>query len=119
MKAITFLILIGISSFSFEKDCSDAYSAADDTYSYAKKAFNADSWENSKTYLKKAMSSADDAMSYSSDCECDDAYYAADDSYSYAKKGYNTNSWDDTKSFAKKAMSSADDAMSYANDCNN
>jgi hypothetical protein len=103
-----------------DRDCSNAYSAADDAYSYCKKAYNSDDWEDTKRYLKKAMSSFDDAMTYAQDddCDCDNAHSAADDGYSYAKKGYNSDDWDDIKNYAKKAKNSADDAMSYANDCN-
>lgn len=119
MKTLTILIFLAIGTLLLDKECSDAHSAADDSYSYARKAYNSDSWDDTKSYLKKSMISADDAMSYASDCECDDAYSAADDAYTYAKKGYNSDNWDDTKSYAKKAMNSADDAMSYADDCNN
>jgi len=108
------------SSNSLDKDCSNAYSAADDAYSYCKKAYNSDDWDDVKRFLRKAMSGFEDAMTYAQDddCNCDEAYSAAYDGYSYAKKGYNSDDWDDVKNYAKKAKNSADDAMSYANDCN-
>ena len=87
MKTIIVMIVSVLMMANLDKDCSDAFSVSDDVYTYAKKAYNSDSWGDVKGYLKKAMSSADDARSYASDCECDDAYTAADDSYEYAKKG--------------------------------
>jgi hypothetical protein len=118
----TILLILTLSALSLTtktgRDCSNAYSAADDAYSYSKKAYNSDNWDDTKRYLKKAMSSFDDAMTYAEECKCDEAHSAADDGYTYAKKGYNSTDWDQTKNYAKKAKSSADDAMSYANNCN-
>lgn len=117
------IILILVVFFTFnnkqEKDCSEAHSSADDAYSYCKKAYDSDSWADSKSYLKKAMNGFEEAMNYSEECECDDSQSSADDGYTYAKKGYNSSDWDETKSYAKKAKSSADDTMSYAEDCDN
>lgn len=120
MKTIIFILTLSTVQMIEIKtgDCSDAHSSADDAYSDCKKAYDSDSWSDSKTYLKKAMSSFEDAMSYAEDCNCDDAHSSADDGYTYAKKGYNSTDWDETKDYARKAKSSADDAMSYADDCN-
>lgn len=122
MKLI--LSILAFSSLSVstktDRDCSDAHSSADDAYSYCKKAYNSDSWDETKGYLKKAMSSFEDAQNYAQEdnCKCDEANTSADDGYTFAKKGYNSTDWDGTKDFAKKAKSSADDAMNYANECN-
>lgn len=122
MKTIIFILTLSVltATTRTDRDCSNAYSSADDAYTYCKMAYNSDSWDDTKRYLKKAMISFDDAMTYSQDddCNCNDAYSAADDGYSYAKKGYNSSNWDETKNYAKKAKSSADDAMSYSNNCN-
>lgn len=101
-------------------DCSNAYSSADDAYSYCKKAYNSDDLDDAKRYLKKAMNSFDDAMTYSQndDCYCDNAHNAADEGYSYAKKGYNSDNLEDAQKYAKKAKNSADETMSYSNSCN-
>jgi hypothetical protein len=103
-----------------DKDCSNAYSAADDAYSYCKKAYNSDEWEDVNNFLKKAMSRFEEAMTYAQDddCSCDEAYSSLDDGYSYAKKGYSSDDWDEIKNYAKKAKNSAEDAMTHANYCN-
>jgi hypothetical protein len=113
---VTFLITVTLNN---SNDCSDAYSAADDAYSYSKKAYYSDNLDDIQYYAKKAMNSFDDAMSYAVDCNCDDAYSAADDGYSNAKKAYNSDNLEDGQYYAKKAKNEADDAMSYADDCNN
>lgn len=122
MKTIIFILTLSVltGTTKTDRDCSNAHSSADDAYSYCKKAYDSDSWDDTKSYLKKAMNSFEDAMTYAEedDCKCDDAHSAADDGYTYAKKGYNSSDWEETKNYAKKAKSSADDAMSYANDCN-
>jgi len=75
--------------------CDDAYSAADDAYSYARRGYRSGDLDDIQRYAKRAMNSAEEAMSYADDCDCDDA-----------------------ESYIRKAMRSADDAMSYASDCN-
>jgi len=50
-------------------DCSDAESAASDTYSYAKKAYNSDNLSDSHYYAKKGMNSASEITSEAEDCE--------------------------------------------------
>jgi hypothetical protein len=102
---------------SIKDDCSEAHDAAENAYSYCKKAFDSDRWDDTKAYLKKAINSFDEAMSYAEDCKCEDAQSSAEEGHSYAKKGYNSTDWDDTKSYAKKARNAADDTMSNADDC--
>lgn len=102
-----------------KKDCSDTHSSGDDAYSYCRKAYNSDDYEEVKSYLKKAMNSFEDAMSYAEDCNCDDANYSADEGYTYAKRGYNTDDFEEMKDYARKAKNSADDVMSNADDCTN
>jgi hypothetical protein len=120
----TMIIILSVAMLSLtantERDCSNAYSAADDAYSYCKKAFDSDSWEDTKVYLKKAMDSFDDVMTYAEEdeCKCEDAQAAGDDGYTYAKRGYNSTDWEETKDYSRKAKGSADDAMSYASNCN-
>ena len=98
-------------------DCANAYSSADDAYSYGKKASDASTWADSKTYLKKALDSFEQAIDYAEECECEEAHTSATDGYSYVTKGYNSKTWDEAKGYAKKATASAGDTMSAANDC--
>jgi len=115
-------LIVAISAFSLttrtNRDCSNAYSMADDAYTNSRRAYNSDNWSDTKRYLKKAMNSFDETMIYAEECKCDNAYSAADDGYTYAKKGYNSTDWEQTKNYSRKAKNSADDSMSYANDCN-
>ena len=118
-----FIILFLTYLFSFSNNvlaaqCDDAYSAAADAYSYARRGYRSGNLDDIQRYARRAMNSADEAMSYASDCNCDDAYSAADDAYSYARKAYREDDFDYAESYIKKAMNSADDAMSYASDCN-
>lgn len=101
------------------KDCSDAHSSADDAYSYCRRAYNSDDYDEVKSYLKKAMRSFEDAMSNAEDCKCDDAYSSADEGYTYAKRGHNSDDFDEMKDYARKAKNLADDLMSNADDCTN
>lgn len=101
------------------KDCSDTHSSADDAYTYARRAYNADDYDEVKSYLKKAMNSFEDAMSKAEECKCDNAYSSADDGYTYAKRGYNSDDFEEMKDYARKAKNSADDVMSEADDCTN
>jgi hypothetical protein len=102
-----------------KKDCSDTHSSGDDAYSYCRKAYDSDDYEEVKSYLKKAMSSFEDAMSNAEDCNCDDANSSADEGYTYAKRGYNTDDFEEMRDYARKAKNSADDVMSKADDCTN
>lgn len=113
----TCLILLLSASFYKQSDCSDALSAADDALTYADRAYDSDSWTDTKDYLKKSMNSFEDAQTYAQDCECDEAYSVADDGYDYARKGYNSLDWDDAKSNARRAKSSAEDLITYAEEC--
>lgn len=102
-----------------KKDCSETHSSGDDAYSYCKKAYNSDDYDEVKSYLKKAMNSFEEAMSNADDCKCDDAHSSADEGYTYAKRGYNTDDFEEMKDYARKAKNSADDVMSNADDCTN
>lgn len=118
------LILAGavttiISSSAMSADCSDAYSNTDDAYNYAKKAYQASSFNELRYYSKKAMSAADDAMSAADDCGCNDAQSNADDTYSYARKAYRSDDFDSAMSYVRRAKSSAEYAMSAAEECGN
>ena len=108
-----------ISAPVFSADCSEAYSDADDAYTYARRGLNSDSLDDAVYYAKKAMSDAEDAMYAAEDSGCDDAYSSAEDAYSYARKAYYSGEYDATIYYLRKAKSSADDAMDYAEDCNN
>lgn len=122
MKTIIFILTLSALTVTTKtnRDCSSVYSSAYDAYNYCKKAYVSESWDDTKSSLKKAMISFEDAMSYAEndDCKCEDAHTVADEGYTYTKKGYNSSDWEETKDYARKAKSSADDAMSYANDCN-
>ena len=111
-------LLFAFSNNVLADQCDDAYYAADDAYSYARKGYNSGYLEDIQFYARRAMNSADEAMSYASDCKCDDAYYAADDAYSYARRAYNEDDFDYAETYIRRAMNSADEAMSYASDCN-
>lgn len=102
-----------------KKDCSDAHSSGDDAYSYCRKAYNSDDYGEIKSYLKKAMISFEDAMSYAEDCNCVEAKSSADEGYTYAKRGYNTDDFEEMKDYARKAKNSADDVMSKSDECTN
>lgn len=130
---VTGLLFLSVSGVyaqcdNYQSAMVDVQSSADDSYSYAKKAYYADNLDDAQYYAKKAKSSADDAMSYASDaqsyasdCGCDDGEsYAsnaesyADDAYSYAKKAYYADNLDEAQYYAKKAKSSAEDCESEA-----
>ena len=98
-------------------DCSDAYSYADDAYSFARRGYFSDNLDDVQYYAKKTMYAAEDAISAADDCGCDDAHSYADDAYSYARKAYLSDDLDDAHYYIRKAMSAADDAMSTADDC--
>ena len=102
-----------------KRDCSDAHSSADEAYTYCKRAYNSDDYEEVKSYLHKAMNSFDYAISQLEECKCDDAKSSADEGYTYAKRGYNTDDFKEMKDYARKAKRSADDTMSKADDCTN
>lgn len=118
----TFLLLTFSSIFLVTdkgRDCSNSHSSADDAYSYSKKAYNSDSWEESKSYLKKAMNSFEDAISYAQDddCKCEDAVTAAEEGYRFAKKGYNSTDWEETKDYSRKAKNYAEETITDADEC--
>ena len=118
MKALIVVLAAFIySSPVWSEDCSEAYSSADDAYTYARRGYNASDLEEVHENARRAMSAADDAMSSSEDCECDDAYSAADDAHTYAKRAFNAEEFDVAVDYMRKAKSAADDAMSYAEDC--
>ena len=102
-----------------KQDCSDTHSSGDEAYSYCRRAYNSDDFEEIKSYLKKAMNSFEEAMSNAEDCKCDEAHSDAEEGYDYAKKGYRSDDFEEMKRYAKKAKSSAEDVMSKADDCSN
>jgi len=101
-----------------EKDCSDAYSFADDAYSYSRRASNSNNLEDLHRHARNAINAFEDAMLNANNCGCDDTYYEADSGYRNATKAYNTTNIEDGQYYAKKAKRYADYAMSYAEDCN-
>jgi len=100
-----------------EKDCSETESSADDAYTYCKRAYNSDDFDEIKSYLKKAMDSFEEAMSSAQDCKCEDAYSYAEEGFNYAKKGFRTDDFEEMKTYSRKAKDFADDTMSKAVDC--
>ena len=98
-------------------NCSNAYSCADDAYSYAKKVYHSENLHDVHYYAGKTMSAAEDAMSEAKECGCDDAYSSAKDAYSYARKAYQSDYLYEALAYMRKAMSAADDAMYAAADC--
>lgn len=114
---MTILFAVFLVTPAFSADCSDAYSYADDAYTQAKRGYGAIDLEEVEYYARRAMSSAEDAMSAAEECGCEDAYSAADDAYRYARKAYRADNFNEAINYLRKAKSSADDAMSYASDC--
>ena len=49
--------------------CDEAFTSADDGYSYARKGYNSTDWEETKNYAKKAKNSADDVITNTNDCD--------------------------------------------------
>lgn len=49
--------------------CDDAYSSADEGYTYAKRGYNSDDFDEMKDYVRRAKNSADDTMSNADDCK--------------------------------------------------
>ncbi|MFC1488831.1 hypothetical protein ACFL6B_03185 [Thermodesulfobacteriota bacterium] len=72
-------------------DCSGAHSYADDAYLYARKGYESDNLDDIRFYAKKAMSTAENAMTAADDCGGDDAYIFSEDGYSYALKAYQSD----------------------------
>ena len=120
MRKLFAILLVSLSwsGQSYAGRCDDAYSAGDDAYNYARRGYRADSLDDLQFYARRAMNSADEAMSYSDDCRCDDAYSAADEAYSYARRAYREDDFDYAQSRIKRAMWAAESIMSAAEDCN-
>ena len=112
----TVALVLG-SATSFASSCDDAYSAAEEASSYARKGYRAGDLDDIQYYAKKAMNSAGEAMSYADECGCDDAYSSADDAYTQARRAYNEDDYDYAESYIRRAMGAAEDAMSAAGDC--
>lgn len=98
-------------------DCANAYIASDDAYTYCKKSYESKEWEEMKELLRKAIISAEDAISLANDCECYDALSAAEEVLRYAQFGHRSNDWSVSKEYAKKAKDSAEEAMNFAQEC--
>ena len=98
-------------------NCSNAYSCADDAYSYAKKVYNSKNLHDVHYYAAKTTAAAEDAMSEAKKCGCDDAYSSAKDAYSYAREAYQSDYLYEAIYYMRKAMSTADDAMYAAAEC--
>lgn len=98
-------------------DCANAYIASDDVYTYSKKSYESNEWQEMKNQLRKAIISSEDAISLADDCECDDAVSAAAEALRYAQIGYQSKEWSVSKEYAKKAKDSAEEAMNFAQEC--
>jgi len=100
-------------------DCSDAYSSADNAYSYARSGNNSDDLDDVHYYARKTMYAAEEAMSAAEICGCDNARSYAEDAYDHARKAYRSDDFEEATYYMRKAKSAADDAMSAAQICGN
>jgi hypothetical protein len=100
---------------------------------YARRAYNASSFDELREYARKAKlaaeegeSEAADAAALAEDYGCDDAAnYLHDaetylnDATTYARRAYNAESFEDAEHYARKAKRAADDAEAEAINASN
>lgn len=53
---------------TYAQDCYDAYSSADDAYTYAKRAYRETDFDSAQYQIRRAKNAADEAMSNADDC---------------------------------------------------
>jgi hypothetical protein len=112
-----FALFLFLSPVVVLAECSDAVSNGDDTYSYARKAYNETSFDDAQDYARKAKNAADDAKSAAEDCNCDEAASNFDDAYTYARRAYNADNLSELRDYARKAMRAADAGKDAAENC--
>lgn len=117
MVGIIFALFLFYSPVVVLAECSDAASNGDDTYRYAKKAYNETSFNDAQDYARKAKNAADDAKSAAEDCNCDEAASNFDDAYTYARRAYNSDNFTELRDYARKAMRAADAGKDAAENC--
>lgn len=111
------IILCVFTSISFA-ECSSAVSAADEAYTYARRAYRETSFDDAQNYMRRARNAADSARSYAQNCSCPTAESYLDDAYRYARRGYNASDMDELEGYARRASYAAEAGKTAASYCN-
>jgi hypothetical protein len=111
------IVLAGFAPALAFADCSDAESAADDSYTYARRALRESDFDQARSLMRRARDAAEEAQSAAEECGCDDAESRAEDAYTNARRAYNAPNLRELRSYAERALKAADDARDEASSC--
>ena len=112
LKVISVAVLVLVAQFA-SADAHQVYLAADEAYSYARRACNADGLEDVQYYAKRTMNAVESVLFIA---VSDSGYVRTLAQYVYdlARKAYRSGDFDDAIYYMRKAKSSASDLMSAA-----
>ena len=121
MKKSLLILIFAVSllggTSTFASSCEDAYSSAEEAYSYARRGWRSDDIDDIQYYARKAKNAAEEAIYYADDCGCYEASSYADDAYTQARRAYNEDDFDWAEDYIRWAMNYAEDAMFAADYC--
>ena len=109
MKSILILgiILTGFTKLYAQRDCNDAFSAANYSVAHANNAYDSNNIDHVKEWSYKAMETFSEVESITSECGCDEANNLAYEGYEAASKAQDQNTWERSRFYAKRASEKA------------
>ncbi|MFA6051950.1 MAG: hypothetical protein WC762_05115 [Methylobacter sp.] len=99
------------------EDCSEAFTSADDVYSFAEDSLRSHNLHDVRDNAGQANEAAEDMVLAADECSCDEASEHADDAFSYTERAYQAHKLNKAISYMKLAGAAADEAMSALEEC--
>lgn len=109
MKSILILgiILTGFSQLFAQRDCNEAFSAANYSVAHSNNAYDANNIDHVQEWSAKAMETFDEVERITADCGCEEANNLAYEGYEAASKAQDQNTWERSRFYAKRASEKA------------
>ena len=109
MKSILILgiSLIGLTQVNAQRDCNEAFSAANYSVAHSNNAYDSNNIDHVQEWSAKAMETFDEVERITSDCGCEEANNLAYEGYEAASKAQEQNTWERSRFYAKRASEKA------------
>lgn len=109
MKSILVLgiILTSLTNVYAQRDCNEAFSAANYSVAHANNAYDANNIDHVQEWAYKAMETFSEVESITADCGCEEANNLAYEGYEAASKAQEQNTWERSRFYAKRASEKA------------
>ena len=106
MKSILILTIALISSIYVraQKDCNEAFNAANYSVAHTGNAYDANNIKHTQEWAYKAMETLEEVERITADCGCEEASNLAYEGYEAASKAQEQNTWERSRFYAKELM---------------